>query len=117
MATLSMSVDNYTRIQNKFKKRDKITCVIGIIMGVVLGLGSAIMSNTIAASFGTDETNDWMLTFSFSMAYDIFVHQTLKAFLICLIVLCLGSDKGACPGCRTGCLKLISKSLLEAFLR
>ena len=117
MSNLSLSPEDYANIQHKFQKKDRIKWLIGISMGLLLGGGAAILSNTIAASFGTDETNDWMLTFSFSMIYDIFIHQTLKAIMICILVLCLGSDKGACTGCRTGCLKLISKSLLEAFLR
>ena len=117
MSSTSMSASEYIEIQNKFRKRDRIKQIIGIIMGMTLGIGGSIMSNTIAVSFGVDETNDWMFTFSFSMVYDIFIHQTLKAIMICIIVLCLGSNKGACPGCRNGCLKLISKSLLEAFLR
>ena len=117
MSNLSMSHSEYTKIQSKIQKRDRIKSIIGIILGITLGIGGGIMSNTLAASFGVDETNDWMITFGFSLVYDVFIHQTLKAILICILVLCLGYDKGACPGCRTGCLKLISKSLLEAFLR
>ena len=117
MEELEMSIADYMKLQIRFKRSDKIKWIISTILGVVLGIGACVMANTIAASFGTEKTNDWLLTFSFSMIYDIFIHQTLKAIMVCLIVIMLGSNKAACPGCRNGCLKLISKSLLEAFLR
>ena len=117
MRELNIPLPDYEVLQNKFQKRDKRNTIISSFLGIALGLAGGIMSNTIAASFGHEKTNDWLLTFSFSMIYDIFIHQTLKAIMVCIVVFMLGSDKAACPGCRNGCLRLISKSLLEAFLR
>ena len=103
----------FQEINENMRGSDNKRMIIAYVLGILIGLTSMVMSNTLAATFGTKKGNDWMLTFFFSIIYDLFIHQILKGTIIFLILISLGSSITSCGPCRKLCLKFITRSLLE----
>ena len=111
-----LSSTKYLKIQEELRRKDKIKLIIGYIISLLVGIICLILINILSASFGHQKSNNWMLTFTISLIYDIFIQQMVKVVGIFIILIILGSSADSCGPCRQFCIKLLSKSLSQIFM-